>query len=722
MKITLVSPPTPNPSPSYFGPPYGLSLLGALLERQGHRVVAHDWDRHSSADMLADVPRLLREEQPDLVGVSVISVNRGPALAFIRALEEQAPGVRVIAGGAFPTSDPAWMLERAPLDYVCVGDGEETLLELVEALERDGDVAQVPGLVFRRDGSLITTPPRPPFEALDTLPHPNFELFGAAAELARHVDDDFGRALRGVRMGSRRPYRAMAALMVLTSRGCVYRCSFCPMSKGDHRLRAHSVTYAIDFMAQLKERYGLRDIVVGDNLFSWPRERALDFCRQLIDRKLDLSWVCMTRADMVDDELLELMAAAGCREVSYGIESFDRDVQRAMKKNLELDRVPDAFAATHQAGISSTLMLMVGNERESRASLRASVARARQIHPDRVLIKTTQVFPGTALWDKALAAGMFDEEYLATEDASTRDYVAEVGPEELRRLERMLELRTSYVDLPRRGVSSDEAKRLLLLAAFRGDDATLGPAEAIMRPDFPELLRYAEDHRLKRLWLLTDAAALAAGSTRRVLADLLHGVIVPFHSMNDLRHDEIVGAAGCLGRTRKGLLAWTQQGGKARAWAYLDRFNVGEAARWVGWLADHGVSEILFVVGSDPPGWHTSAVADLPSLGELRGALDHASAEARGRDLVISLSGLPECLTGIDPLALQDLWRPFDELLQAERDPEPLAPRRIADKRFGAVCGGCRRAAECEGVWARWLARDGEAALSALDADRVETS
>lgn len=719
MKVALVSPPTPNPSPAYFGPPYGLSLLGALLEGSGHTVVAYDWDRRSTESMLADVPRLLDEDAPDLLGVSVLSVNRAPALELIRAVKARSPRTTIVAGGAFPTADPGWLLERGALDFVCAGDGEETLVELADALAEGRDARAVPGLWFRDgEGRIAHAAPRGRFEALDSLPFPDFELFGASKELARYADDGLSSALREIDVDGRRPYHAGSALMVLTSRGCVYRCTFCPMSKGDHRLRAHGVGYAVDLVEHLRRLYGGRHFVFGDNFFTWPRERALALCQEIIDRGLDIDWICMTRADRVDDELLGLMARAGCREISYGIESFDPRVQRTIRKNLDLGGVAETFRATRRARISSTLMLMVGNQGDCRASLRSGIAPARTLEPDRVLVKTTKVYPGTALWDSSLAAGMFSDAELAAEDAPTRDHVAELGAEELAELERMLRPRTCYLALGE-GVSTAAAKRCLSLGAFRGEELVLG-GEPVTRADFPELLQHAAAARAKRLWLVTDAHALRSRAVTQALHGFFEGIIAPLFSPKPERHDELASAKGSFERTRAGLLQWSRHGGKVRAWAFLDRLYVSQVADQVRVLAEQGVSEVVLVARADPAGFYRIESRELPGLSEVPAALESAWGVARALGIELEVSGVPECLAP-DALLVRDLWRPFDELLSVGATPRALPLARMEDKCKGLKCAECARRSECEGVWSEWLDRDGEAALVPLGPDRGPT-
>ncbi|MEK7382183.1 MAG: radical SAM protein, partial [Elusimicrobiota bacterium] len=309
MKVILFNPPNPDPPPSYFGPPYGLSLLGAILKERGVSVLGRDFDRTPMEEMLREASALVRVERPDLIGVSCQSSTRGAVAALARRLKKATPGLRVVVGGPFATTDPELVLRRTGADWVAAGDGEETLPELVEALASGGDTSKVAGLVWSEGGGVRRAPEREPFANLDSLPSPDFDLFDAADNLER-----FRRAHAAA--------PAMhSALMVLSSRGCIYRCVFCPMSTFKGAPRLHSPAYFVRMVCDLSRRYAWRDFVFGDNFFTRDRARVLEICRLLRRQAPDIRWICMTRADAMDFELARAMSAAGCREISYGVET-----------------------------------------------------------------------------------------------------------------------------------------------------------------------------------------------------------------------------------------------------------------------------------------------------------------------------------------------------------------------------------------------------------------
>lgn len=712
MRVVLVAPPTPNPSPTYFGPPMGLALLGALLEARGHSVRGYDWDRSTLEAMLDDLPRLLAEDRPELFGISCLSITRGQSFALARRVRELAPSVPIIFGGPYPSIEPVEILERTPADFVCIGDGEETLPELCDALGEGRDPKSVPGLCLRAASGTERTAPRPDFTELDRLPYPNLDLFDVRGELEKRRRNDAAERDQGLSSKGRPPYLARTALMVLGSRGCVWRCDFCPMSKFKGRTRMHSPAYVADYIEYLVNRYDQREFVFGDNTLTWHRPHAVQLFERLAAKRLDISWICMTRADRVDPELLRLMRAAGCREISYGIESGSPEVQQAMRKKLKLGSVVRAFHDTHDAGINSTCMLMIGNRGETRESVRATSGLVRDADPDRILIWTTRLYPGTVLHDVAVAEGVISRDYYADEMAPAPFYTGENSSAELSKLETLLQHRTIWVDASPE-VPLADVDRDLRLSAWRAEAGVVlgGPGgEPLSRPDFDSVLE-AGKRWAKRVLLVTSAEPLAQRATvsRVQRANVVRGIVVPLWSMSDAHHDSRVGRSGALLDTRKGILRWTRDDASALGLAMLDKFNVSTLPAWVRWLRDHRMREAVFVYGRSAALWQAMPEADLPSLAETHDSLLRARETAREVGLELWASGLPRCMVP-EGVELFEAARPFDERVRPGGEPENLSiARRREHKRFHDSCEGCTLAGECEGVW--HAAPDAPAAL-----------
>ncbi|MCM2304733.1 MAG: B12-binding domain-containing radical SAM protein, partial [Elusimicrobia bacterium] len=544
MKVLLINPLNPDPPPAYFGAPYGLSLLGAILKARGVEVVGRDYDRFTQEAMIEDAAAAVAKEKPDLVGVSCQSSNRGGASALIRRLKALVPGLRVVVGGAFATSDPEIVLRRTGADWVAVGDGEETLPELVEDLARGGDGRGVPGLVWSEGGKAVRAPERPPFADLDSLPSPDFDLFDAAPSLARFRRPRAEELAGPVTAAGRRCLAMHSAIMLLSSRGCVYRCVFCPMSTFKGKPRLHSPAYFVRQVAEMARRYRWRDFVFGDNFFTRDRKRVLEICALLRREAPGIQWICMTRADAMDPALARAMAAAGCREISYGVESGSPRVQKSIGKRLDLELVPAAFAATREAGMQAVLMLMVGNPGDDLESTRETATFLRGVDPDRVLVHKTKVYPGTGIHAAASAAGVVPAGFYDGDDHQAPVYTVERTLAQIEEMKVLLPSRTHYVEAAPGCVNGCCALRrparnpgkalsaALAQSALRAERAVLGGGEALLIGGLDAALDDAEALQLHDVSLYTTGRPLADARTAARLRARreLRRVVVPLFS------------------------------------------------------------------------------------------------------------------------------------------------------------------------------------------------
>ena len=728
MKVILINPLNPDPPPAYFGAPYALSLLGAILKARGVSVIGRDYDRFTTEEMLADASALVSAERPDLVGVSCQSSNRGGVSALVRNLKALVPGLRVVVGGAFASSDPEMVLSRTGADWVAVGDGEETLPELVSALERGGDTRLVAGLVWSEGGEVRRAPEREPFSALDSLPDPDFDLFDAAANLSRFRRPR-AEALAGpVTAGGRRCLAMHSAIMLLSSRGCVYRCVFCPMSTFKGKPRLHTPAYFVRQVAVMAKRYGWRDFVFGDNYFTRDRQRVLEICALLRREAPGIRWICMTRADAMDPVLAREMAVAGCREISYGIESGSPRVQKAIGKRLDLGLVPSAFAATREAGMHAVLMLMVGNPGDDLESTRETAVFLRGVDPDRVLVHRTKVYPGTGIHATALAAGVIPPGFYDGDDHQAPVYTVERTLAQIDEMKALLPSRTHYIEaaagcvngccaLRRPGPRPNGAlSAALAQSALRAERAVLGGGESLLLAGLEGALDDAEALQLHDLSLYTTARPLA--DARKVAAlrarRELRRVVVPLFSPDAARHDARARVPGALAQTKLGMRQWMRSGGEVWAWMLPVEDDLDELSSWARRLAAEGVREALLAYREPPPGWGDLPLEDCPRLKPFAAAAAAAALAAGAAGLAVSGFGRPPCRWDGKLAPRHEGRALYDEAVSGPAAAVSLRSRRQPRMAFGPACGGCALRPSCDGVWADYLARHGEGELRAL--------
>jgi radical SAM superfamily enzyme YgiQ (UPF0313 family) len=355
--------------------------LAGVLQREGHQ--AQVLDLLISEPRRDKVENTLRQVAPDLVGITSVTMTFPVAARILGWVREARPEVTTVMGGAHVSFAAERSLGECPAaDLVVRGEGEETILELVDALQRGRDLSTVRGLTFRQDGAFRSSPDRPLIQDLDALPFPAWDLL----PLARY------RALRG-KVG------------VLSSRGCPYGCIFCVGQRMvGKKGRYRTAGLVVDEMQWLARR-GFSSIGIDDDLFTLRRKHALAVCQEIRARRLPITWHAFARVDTVTPEILCAMADAGCVDVLYGVESGSQAILDRIGKGIKLDQVRRAVRMAEEAGIRIFASFILGLPGETRETLRATVEFAKSLGCQ-YGFHVLSPFPGTRVWEAAEGFGL----------------------------------------------------------------------------------------------------------------------------------------------------------------------------------------------------------------------------------------------------------------------------------------------------------------------------
>jgi radical SAM superfamily enzyme YgiQ (UPF0313 family) len=371
-------------------PPLGIASLAAVLERDGHEVRLFDCTIGRAQDeswVLSELGRYGAE----FVGFSATTPSFGAARRLARAVRKLLPEAPLVIGGAHATAAPEHALADGAFDAAVLGEGETTVVELCRHLAQQGlaGLDRIAGLALRVDGSVRRTPPRPPVEDLDELPFPARHLLPPLS--AYHPTPA--------------SYRALPVGVLMTSRGCPFRCTFCDRAVFGNRCRMHSPERVVEEVRQLVHRYGAREIRFFDDTFTLNRRRVLELCERLRLAGLRLPWTCLTAVRAVTPELLRAMRLAGCWQVLYGLESGDAAMLRRLGKGNTVELNEQAVRWAKEAGMSVRADFIVGTPGETRESLRRTVAFAKRLPLDYAHFNKFIPFPGTALSDELAQQG-----------------------------------------------------------------------------------------------------------------------------------------------------------------------------------------------------------------------------------------------------------------------------------------------------------------------------
>ena len=401
MRIVLVHPAGSNwvPGQTDFTPianrmaPLGLLSMAAWLEQRGHRVRIYDclgWDRlPPRTRVVQDVLKW----RPDLVGFSATTSGFLDGYALAQAIKEQRSDIRTVFGGVHVSAIGAPLLKHfAAIDYLCPGEGEETLAELAEGRRP----ADIPSLIWRDNGRVVANPARQLLPDLDHLPFPAYHLLAGFPK--RYHLPLFS-------------YIQRPGATMVTSRGCPYRCSYCDRSVFKQGYRYNSAAYIYAHLHYLRDRFGIRHVNIYDDLFTMHRSRISELCTLLARRPLGLQFNCAVRVGHADDDLLRMLRAAGCLQVSVGIETGDADLMERHKPGVRLAGVKDTVRRIQRHGLRVKGLFMMGLPGETEASIRRTSDLVLSLGLDDMNMSKFTPFHGAPVWRNLEAHGTLHEDW-----------------------------------------------------------------------------------------------------------------------------------------------------------------------------------------------------------------------------------------------------------------------------------------------------------------------
>lgn len=379
MKVLLIFPMYSRELVTTYEEPVGILYLASFLLEAGHEVEVADLTYKSNLDGLEE-----KVLWADVVGISSPTPIFGNAITILGHIKNTKHDIPCVIGGPHATANPADSL-RHGFDAAVIGEGEETIVELVETMEQRESLDKVAGIAYMEGDELRRTSPRSFITNLDKIPLPARQFI------------DYNR------------YRRFG---IITMRGCPYRCLYCKPIEDKlfgNKLRKRSLENVLEEITGLVTRYGNRQISFKDDTLTVNKTSWFEGMKEELSRLgLRLSWQCSSRVDTVNLQKLKAMKKAGCRQIFFGIESGSQRILDYYKKDVSVEKIVETFALCRQTGIRACASIMMGAPLETREDLELSYQLVKTIKPYNWHVHVTTPISGSYLYDYANAEGRLD--------------------------------------------------------------------------------------------------------------------------------------------------------------------------------------------------------------------------------------------------------------------------------------------------------------------------
>jgi len=375
-------------------PPLGLCYLAGAIREEGFDVSIIDGQ--ATGLSLNKTIGLIMSYQPAYVGITATTMAINSACKLARSIKEVNPRIKIIIGGCHVSSLPTETLKECKFfDVGVVGEGENTIIELIQALDSNKDLNVIKGIVSRQDENVYLAPLRDRINNLDDLPYPAFDL------------------LPSINKFYRLPAQSLTggySFSLITSRGCFGKCLFCDKKVFGDYISMHSAEYITEMACILNKDYNITNIMFEDDNFMISKQRLQSMTSLFKKKQLKVRWSALARVDSVDEELLQIAKDGGCWQILYGIESGCQRILDFCKKGITINQIKYIVNLTKKVGLKIKCFFMWGNPTENKDSLQDTVDFIKNLDINDISITFFTPFPGSQIWSDIKSYGQFDSD------------------------------------------------------------------------------------------------------------------------------------------------------------------------------------------------------------------------------------------------------------------------------------------------------------------------
>lgn len=381
MKVLFI-----NPSVGYYtralSNPLGLLSIATHIKNNGYQVRLEDRCIKKS-----NIKKLIDSYKPDIIGVSLMS-SRGLVDAAKVSKVAKGKGIPVVWGGQMPSLQMEEVLSLDCVDYISYGEGEETWLDIMKALEKNEPLESIEGLAFKKNGKTVVTPCRK-FADLRDMPVSDYTLIDPPKYMQTYLG-------------------CKKMMYIYSAKGCPCRCAFCSnqnFHKSTYRKRPNE--YVLEEIRYLVENHGADGFFFSDELWVVKRSDLVDFCQKVHESGLKFQWGIELRIGMFEEEDYQMLYDAGCRWIFFGIETGSKEMQDIVHKNIDYSKIAPTFEILNKIGITTIGSFIIGFPDETVDQLRDTVRLLNTVKANLTPVFHFTPIPGTELYDKVVADGRY---------------------------------------------------------------------------------------------------------------------------------------------------------------------------------------------------------------------------------------------------------------------------------------------------------------------------
>jgi radical SAM superfamily enzyme YgiQ (UPF0313 family) len=410
LKILLIDPPFKSFAgifSLYF--PLGMTYVAGAARKAGHECKILDMDAAESKQGTLDftkeyesydnyvsalnslehptwklLRKLVKEQNPDLIGIGALTTKFGSVIQTARFCKQVLPDIPIVVGGAHASTMPELTLKIPEVDFALRGESDESFPDLLEAIEGRKSFDQVKSLSFKKNGKIIHNADRPFTQDLDTLALPDRS---ALLHPDHYSSEDMG--------------------IILTSRGCPFRCSYC-FHMWERKVRFRSVESVIEEIMNVHNTYGTTQFSMKDDSFTVKKAHVMALCEAFKKLPFKITFNCTTRVDLLDEELLKAMKESGCAQVALGIETGSERILKETDKDITLQQVIKTTRMLNQHRLFWTGYFMIGLPTEREEDIIQTLNFLKVVKPFYAGLGVYNPFPRTKLFNQGVELGLLD--------------------------------------------------------------------------------------------------------------------------------------------------------------------------------------------------------------------------------------------------------------------------------------------------------------------------